>query len=167
MESELESSDAMVLVVSEKVRSSKWVHNEVNMAEELGIPVIPVLAQSILQPLWLRHLQLLDFCGKQQWEVLVSAIESHVPIAKTLEEELDWAIGILEADLIVPAWAANSGEDQYGQYADLEYKNVFQRFRLIKAGTFWMGTKDSEGRRKSMARWKSSSGHPEQSFLVS
>lgn len=36
LEFELESSDVMVLVVSEKVRTSKWVHNEVSMAEEIA-----------------------------------------------------------------------------------------------------------------------------------
>ena len=63
LEFELESSDVMVLVVSEKVRTSKWVHNEVSMAEEIGIPVIPVLVEKVRYPLWLRHLQSLDFCG--------------------------------------------------------------------------------------------------------
>ncbi len=46
LDGELESSDVMVLVLSEKVRTSTWVHNEVSMAEEIGIPVIPVLAEN-------------------------------------------------------------------------------------------------------------------------
>jgi hypothetical protein len=68
----------MVLVVSEKVRTSKWVHNEVSMAEEIGIPVIPVLAEKVRYPLWLRHLQVLDFCVTQDWAVLLGAMGYHV-----------------------------------------------------------------------------------------
>ncbi|MBJ6609662.1 MAG: SUMF1/EgtB/PvdO family nonheme iron enzyme [Candidatus Thiothrix moscowensis] len=74
LESELESSDVMVLVLSEKVRKSKWVHNEFSMAEEIGIPVIPVLAEAIRLPLWLRHLQVLDFESSQDWQELVDAV---------------------------------------------------------------------------------------------
>ena len=74
LEFELESSDVMVLVVSEKVRTSKWVHNEVSMAEEIGIPVIPVLAEKVRHPLWLRHLQVLDFCGEFDSDKLLSAV---------------------------------------------------------------------------------------------
>jgi len=50
LEFELESSDLMVLVISEKVRKSKWVHNEFSMAEELGIPVIHGLPEKIRNP---------------------------------------------------------------------------------------------------------------------
>ena len=57
LEFELESSAAVVLIVSEKVRTSKWVHNEISMAEEIGLPVIPVFAEKVRSPLWLRHLQ--------------------------------------------------------------------------------------------------------------
>ncbi|EIJ35707.1 DUF1566 domain-containing protein [Thiothrix nivea] len=78
LEFELETSDVMVLVLSEKVRKSKWVHNEFSMAEEIGIPVIPVLAEVIRQPLWVRHLQILDFCGARDWRVLLDAVGSPV-----------------------------------------------------------------------------------------
>ncbi|OQX09177.1 MAG: hypothetical protein BWK73_23405 [Thiothrix lacustris] len=78
LEFELETSDVMVLVVSEKVRTSKWVHNEVSMAEEIGIPVIPVLAEKVRYPLWLRHLQVLDFCGVVDWTLLLGALGHHV-----------------------------------------------------------------------------------------
>ncbi|MEB4592625.1 DUF1566 domain-containing protein [Candidatus Thiothrix sp. Deng01] len=78
LEFELETSDVMVLVVSEKIRTSKWVHNEVSMAEEIGIPVIPVLAEKVRYPLWLRHLQVLDFCGARDWRALL-AVKAGLP----------------------------------------------------------------------------------------
>ena len=79
LEFELESSDAMVLVVSEKVRSSKWVHNEVSMAQELGLPLIPITAEKIRMPLWLRHLQVLDFSGERNWSLLKAALGRQLP----------------------------------------------------------------------------------------
>ena len=76
LEFELETSDVVVLVVSEKVRRSKWVHNEISMAEEIGLPVIPVFAEAIRSPLWLRHLQALDFALSTDWSVLIEAIHT-------------------------------------------------------------------------------------------
>lgn len=78
LEFELETSDVMVLVLSDKVRKSKWVHNEFSMAEEIGIPVIPVLAEAIRQPLWVRHLQMLDFCGVKEWHLLLDVVVSKI-----------------------------------------------------------------------------------------
>ena len=52
------------------------------MAEEIGIPVIPVLAEKVRYPLWLRHLQVLDFCGAVDWTLLLGALGHHV--GKTL-----------------------------------------------------------------------------------
>jgi formylglycine-generating enzyme required for sulfatase activity len=130
LEFELESSDVMVLVVSEKVRTSKWVHNEVSMAEEIGIPVIPVLAEKVRYPLWLRHLQSLDFCGMQDWSLLLGALGHHLGGASDK-----------------PVWASDAGQDQYGRYADLVVKGVAQKFRWIEPGTFWMGSPASEPER--------------------
>lgn len=64
LEFELESSDVVVLVVSEKMRTSKWVHNEVSMAEEIGKPVIPVLAEKIRLPLWYGICRCWIFVGR-------------------------------------------------------------------------------------------------------
>ena len=76
LEFELESSDAVVLIVSEKVRSSKWVHNEISMAQELNLPVIPVFAEKVRPPLWLRHLQALDFDSEKNWQPLLKVLSS-------------------------------------------------------------------------------------------
>ncbi|MEN9423371.1 MAG: hypothetical protein RL122_754 [Pseudomonadota bacterium] len=134
LEFELESSDVMVLVVSEKVRTSKWVHNEVSMAEEIGIPVIPVLAEKVRYPLWLRHLQSLDFCGAVDWSLLLGALGHHVG---------NGGVGVRE----IPVWASVAGDDQYGRYADLVVKGITQKFRWIEPGTFWMGSPESEPER--------------------
>lgn len=77
LESELKSSDVMVLVMSKKALTSKWVQNEVHMAEELKIPVIPILSEKIFSPLWLRHLQVLDFCKTVKWLILIEAVSEH------------------------------------------------------------------------------------------
>lgn len=140
LESELENSDAVVLIVSEKVRSSKWVHNEISMAEDIGLPVIPVFAEKVRSPLWLRHLQALDFCVHCNWPALMAALPAvTVSVGSTAALKT-----ILPSK---PAWASASGTDQYGIYADLECKGVVQRFRFIEAGTFWMGSPEDEGGR--------------------
>jgi formylglycine-generating enzyme required for sulfatase activity len=136
LELELETSDVMVLVVSEKVRTSKWVHNEVSMAEEIGIPVIPVLAEKVRYPLWLRHLQSLDFCGAVDWSLLLGALGHHVGSG---------AVEVREK----PVWASEAGQDQYGRYADLVVKGVTQKFRWIEPGMFWMGSPESEPDRRN------------------
>ncbi len=48
-----------------------------------------------------------------------------------------------------PAWASEVGEDEYGHYADLDFKGVVQRFRWIKSGKFLMGSPDNEQDRSS------------------
>lgn len=160
LEFELDSSDCMVLVVSEKVRTSKWVHNEVSMAEEIGIPVIPVLAEKVRHPLWLRHLQVLDFCVLPDWQKLLDAVVHHglqippvPPFAKggTLQPEAvvrdelasPFAKGGTRG-ISPPTWATTSAEDQYGRYADFVYQGINQRFRWIEPGTFWMGSPEDE-----------------------
>lgn len=46
--------------------------------------------------------------------------------------------------LLHPKWASHTGEDQYGHYADLKIKNIVQRMRWIEAGTFMMGSPETE-----------------------
>ncbi len=43
-----------------------------------------------------------------------------------------------------PAWAADSGKDQYGVWADLTINGTTQRMRWIAAGTFTMGSPKDE-----------------------
>jgi len=78
LEFELDTSDLVLLIVSEKIRASEWVHNEISMAQELGLPIIPVIAELVRMPLWLRHLQILDFSEQKSWPELLSAVEGHV-----------------------------------------------------------------------------------------
>lgn len=148
LEFELETSDVMVLVVSEKVRTSKWVHNEVSMAEEIGIPVIPVLAEKVRYPLWLRHLQSLDFCGVVDWSLLLGALGHHVGGEKIPPSPPFTKGGVKSVVSNQPVWASDAGQDQYGRYADLVVKGVTQKFRWIEPGTFWMGSPTSEAERE-------------------
>ena len=46
-------------------------------------------------------------------------------------------------------WAGQTGQDQYGRYAELVLQGVKQRFRWIEAGTFMMGSPPSEAERNS------------------
>lgn len=53
----------------------------------------------------------------------------------------------LARDAWKPKWASLAEEDEYGRYADLSVEGVTQRFRWIEAGTFWMGSPDTEQER--------------------
>jgi sulfatase modifying factor 1 len=46
--------------------------------------------------------------------------------------------------VVKPAWASDSGKDQYGTWADLKIADVTQRFRWIQPGTFTMGSPQAE-----------------------
>ena len=167
LEFELDSSDLVVLIVSEKIRTSDWVHNEISMAREIGLPIIPLMAEQVRMPLWLRHLQSLDFSAQADWELLFAAIDGHLSLS--FEDEVIPAVsevvgsGIPTAKVAVsippiytgtgnkpyaPSWASHSGEDEYGQYADLQVKQVTQRFRLIRPGAFQMGSPEFEKERE-------------------
>ena len=166
LEFELESSDAMVLVISEKVRKSEWVYNEFSLAKQLGLPVVPLLAESIRLPLWLQNAHYLDFCSGYDWQRLLVSLGGEIPSVspqqrlktKTFEakgstfqidntETRRMASPFAKGGTRGISWASNAGQDEYGQYADLTIKNINQCFRWIKPGTFQMGSPDSEPRR--------------------
>ena len=158
LESELLSSDIFVLIVSKKVHNSIWVFNEIDLAKEKGLPIIPVLSEKTRLPFGLRHLQAQDFSESVEWEKLLSAVATQcgglvevssspeqpkAPIEVSIPPRLKAAEQKTNSQL-QPTWAEDAGRDQYGYYADLKVKKVTQRFRYIEAGTFWMGSPDSE-----------------------
>lgn len=131
LEAELISSDAMVLVISEKARGSEWLYNEFLLAQNVGIPVIPVLAENIRLSSWLKHLKSLDFTEILDWDLLVKCL-SKQNFAKIMPS---------------PEWSRVVGHDQYGFYSDLTINDVIQRFRWVEPGSFMMGSpKSEEGR---------------------
>lgn len=64
IEKNIEESDFLILVISKKTKNSNWVFCEYSLAEELDIPIIPILSESIRLPIWVRHLNYLDFISK-------------------------------------------------------------------------------------------------------
>ena len=56
--------------------------------------------------------------------------------------------------LAVPSapWAARSGRDQHGAFADLELRGEVQRFRWCPAGSFTMGDKETGQRKVTLTR---------------
>ena len=50
---------------------------------------------------------------------------------------------------IPPAWASAWGQDIFGCFADLEVKDILQRFRWIAPGSFLMGSPENEAERYS------------------
>lgn len=158
LEQELRASELVVLVLSKKVLSSKWVNREIILAEKLNIPVIPIFAELIDLPLSLVDLQPLDFSEQNNWQQLFEAIECQL-IVLPQEEGISTMREVIsdsstppssKHDSYNPQWASKSGSDHYGQYADLTVGEVSQRFRLIQPDSFWMGSPESEAERESI-----------------
>ena len=143
IERQLKASELVVLVVSAKALNSNWVFAEYDMALEHAIPIIPVFAETLSAPLWLRHLQRLDFSSQADWQGLVQAINQHIQQPSASPQP----VRTLQPKQPPSAWANASGDDQYGHYADLNVKGVIQRFRWLKPGTFLMGSPLSEPER--------------------
>ncbi len=78
LNSALASCQAMVLIISKKACASSWVQNEFSVAQERGILIIPILSEKISLPLWVRHLQVLDFSQNESWRILINKVEKHL-----------------------------------------------------------------------------------------
>lgn len=135
LEQAVRNSAVVVLILSPKVTDSKWVRREFNLAESLGLTIIPVLAESMPLPWWMTDYQLVDFSLKYDWSRLIPFVKAHcVPDSASAD-------GADEVDSNMPAWASLVGEDEYGRFADLQLESVTQRLRLIKPidqTAFWM-----------------------------
>lgn len=79
IEKQIVASRLMVVVVSEAALDpQRWVHRECLFASNRRIPIIPVLVQSVELPLWLTHVQALDFTQSQPWGRLLLAVGKYV-----------------------------------------------------------------------------------------
>jgi hypothetical protein len=149
IERQLKASKLVVLVVSAKALHSEWVFAECDMAKEHGIPIIPVFAESLSSPLWLRSLQRLDFSHQPDWQRLMQAIGVYISLPVNSEcRQSPLPVSLVSTSMQPqPTWAAVMSDDDYGRYADLNVDGVIQRFRWIKRGKFLMGSPESEAGR--------------------
>ena len=79
---------------------------------------------------------------------LETEIERRLQLALQQREQAEAERKAAEEAKFNPAWASSAGNDQYGRYADLVVKGITQRFRWIEAGTFLMGSLQSEPERR-------------------
>ena len=49
-----------------------------------------------------------------------------------------------KSEMVAPAWAHETGTDEFGRFADLRVKDAVQRMRWIEAGEFMMGSPEIE-----------------------
>jgi formylglycine-generating enzyme required for sulfatase activity len=161
IQQQISASRVMVVVVSRlALDPDRWVMRECLFATGKRIPLIPLLVEEVEIPLWLAHINAVDFTRTQSWNRLLVTVGQRVaegkvpsvsPFAKgsTLQPKHDvseaaspFAKGGTRG--ISPPWASDAGNDKYGRYADLTVEGVTQRFRWIEPGTFWMGSPESE-----------------------
>lgn len=135
LENAVRNSAVVVLIISPEVTDSKWVRREFNLAESLDIPVIPVLAESMSLPWWMTDYQLVDFSQGYDWEKLIPFVEQYC----TSESVTETNNNTEASD--TPAWASNTGTDDFGRFAELQVKSEMQRFRFIEPtyqAAFWI-----------------------------
>lgn len=148
IESQLKASQLVVLVVSSKVQHSEWVFAEFQMARNMGIPIVPVLAERLPDlPLWLLPLQHLNFSHQPNWQLLIQAIASHIQMPKEVTVPAILTSSGYLTEQTKPVWANTTGNDEYGYFSDLDIGGIVQRFRQISAGVFWMGSPATEPER--------------------
>lgn len=135
LEQAVRNSAVVVLVLSPKVNDSKWVRREFNLAESLGLTIIPVLAEAMPLPWWMTDYQLVDFSLKHDWPQLIPFVKEYCVSDSVSSNDSN------ETGSNTPAWASSVGEDEFGYFADLQIESVTQRLRLIEPteqATFWM-----------------------------
>jgi hypothetical protein len=68
-------TQALVLLMSEKAMSSKWVRRELEYADSKGLPIVPVCGDEVTTPEWFK----LQFGGLQRQQIEVRAIDAAAP----------------------------------------------------------------------------------------
>ncbi|QQZ30095.1 toll/interleukin-1 receptor domain-containing protein [Thiothrix subterranea] len=131
IESQLKASQLVVLVVSSKVQHSEWVFAEFQMARNMGIPVVPVLAEVLPDmPLWLIPLRHLNFSSQPDWQRLMHTIGTYIPLpTKSQPRQPHPSVSPLPSpqQQTQPSWAKAMGEDGYGRYDDVDGITVIRK----------------------------------------
>jgi len=123
LEQAVRNSTVVVLVLSPKVTNSKWVRREFNLAESLGLTIIPVLAETMALPWWMTDYQLVDFSQERKWQQLIPFVKQHLLTTSVTDAPA----------LSAPVWADSVGEDTFGIFAGLCVEGVTQRVRFIES----------------------------------
>ncbi|OQX02689.1 MAG: hypothetical protein BWK73_41905 [Thiothrix lacustris] len=80
IEQQILASQLMVVVVSKPALDpQRWVMRECLFAANKRIPIIPLLVEQVELPLWLTHINALDFTQVQPWNRLLVAVGKYVP----------------------------------------------------------------------------------------
>jgi formylglycine-generating enzyme required for sulfatase activity len=80
IEQQILASHLMVVVVSKPALDpQRWVMRECLFAANKRIPIIPLLVEQVELPLWLTHINALDFTQVQPWNRLLVTIGKYVP----------------------------------------------------------------------------------------
>ena len=149
--------------IEQRMDEHDFVRIEIEAAFSQGKTVVPVLVGGAKMPKEaqlpesMRKLCRLNaadlrsgrFSGDSR--TLISWLKGHLEslseAKKVIEPKLDVpAPKEDKPQLVVPdiSWAANSGRDKYGLWADADICGVVARMRWIKSGTFLMGSPDSD-----------------------
>ena len=86
IEQQILASHLMVVVVSKPALDpQRWVMRECLLAADRRIPIIPVLVERVDLPLWLMHINALDFTQTQHWGRLLFAVGKYIAVEPLIE----------------------------------------------------------------------------------
>ncbi|OQX14334.1 MAG: hypothetical protein BWK73_09810 [Thiothrix lacustris] len=86
IEQQILASQLMVVVVSKPaLNPQRWVMRECLFAANKRIPIIPVLVEQVDLPLWLMHINALDFTQTQHWGRLLLAVGKYMAVEPVIE----------------------------------------------------------------------------------
>lgn len=86
IEQQILASHLMVVVVSKPALDpQRWVMRECLFAANKRIPIIPVLVERVDLPLWLMHINALDFTQTRHWGRLLLAVGKYIAVEPVIE----------------------------------------------------------------------------------
>lgn len=112
----------MIVVLSEHALDMKrWVFREVIFASEHNIPIIPLKVAEMDIPIWLTHINVMDFTQNQDWQRLLATVRKIIAPEDTSNVS---AIAQPQVNVIpIPNAAAPSAPDG-SSLADKKRKNL-------------------------------------------
>ena len=126
-----------------------WVKREIVAAIGAGIPILPVLVDgarfppSSDLPLEIRQIatiNAIDLDHKQNFDASIKKIIAWINGGEAVLSPNR----AQEAPRQKPSWAAASGVDKFGNWADVSIRGSTQRLRWIPPGSFLMGSPENE-----------------------
>lgn len=120
------SSKVMIVVLTEHALDMKrWVFREVIFASEHNIPIIPLKVAEMDIPIWLTHINVMDFTQNQDWQRLLATVRKIIAPEDTSN---DSAMAQPQVDFTPTPNVAASSASVSNTLADKKRENLQARW---------------------------------------